>query len=265
MYWFIFISNSIILKKCENGIYQIPKSEKPPFDIKEWTHVQILPQINNTECRAYSIDFPPTNLHEYKTVNLRDAYNLLPEVFYQMASKASELIYWDSNTKYCGVCGTPLNWQTDISKQCPNCGKEIWPQVSPAIIVRIEKKECYEESKILLVKAKNFTRNFYGLVAGFLETGETLEQCVEREILEETQLKVCNIKYFGSQYWPYPSSIMIGFTADYASGELSLQLDELNAGGWFTINTLPDIPDKMSIARQLIDDWIKKQNNNKQR
>ena len=81
--------------------------------------------------------------------------------------------------------------------------------------------------------------------------------------MEETQLRVCNIKYFGSQYWPYPSGIMIGFTADYKSGELSLQLDELNAGGWFTINTLPDIPDKMSIARQLIDDWITIQNNNK--
>lgn len=259
MHWFVFIGNSIILKKSDNGAHQIPQSDTPPFGIKEWTHVQALPPIGNTECRAYSMSTPPTHMKEYTTVNLRESYNLLPEPFYQMASKAYELIYWDSNTKYCGVCGSPMKWQTDISKQCPYCGKEIWPQVAPAIIVRIERKNTDGQNEILLVKAKNFKRNYYGLVAGFLETGETLEQCVEREIFEETHLRVRNIQYFGSQYWPYPSGIMVGFTADYQSGELSLQKEELKTGGWFTINTMPDIPDKVSIARQLIDDWLTKQ------
>ncbi len=128
----------------------------------------------------------------------------------------------------------------------------MWPQVAPAIIVRIARGD-----QILLVHARNFRHaDRYGLVAGFVETGETLEQCVEREVMEETHLRIKNLRYFGSQPWPYPSGIMIGFTADYESGEIHLQDEELSRGGWFDRNHLPEIPDKMSIARKLIDDWL---------
>jgi NAD+ diphosphatase len=116
-----------------------------------------------------------------------------------------------------------------------------------------------EPEKILLVHARNFRRkDYFGLVAGFVETGETLEECVVREVQEETQLTIGNIKYFGSQPWPYPCGIMIGFTAEYVSGEISLQDDELSNGGWFSKDNIPNIPDKMSIARKLIDDWLEK-------
>ena len=141
---------------------------------------------------------------------------------------------------------------TVISKQCTNCGREVWPQVNPAIIVRIRRGD-----EILLVHAKNFRRNeMYGLVAGFVETGETLEECVRREVAEEVGLEIDNIQYFGSQPWPYPSGIMIGFTADYVSGQMHLRAEELSRGGWFDRHHLPPIPDKMSIARQLIDDYL---------
>jgi NAD+ diphosphatase len=141
---------------------------------------------------------------------------------------------------------------TIISKQCTNCGKEVWPQVSPAIIVRIRRGD-----EILLVHAKNFRRSeMYGLVAGFVETGETLEECVRREVHEEVGLEIKNIRYFGSQPWPYPCGIMIGFTADYAGGQIHLQEEELSSGKWFDRDHLPQIPDKMSIARKLIDDYI---------
>ena len=103
--------------------------------------------------------------------------------------------------------------------------------------------------------AKNFRRDFYGLVAGFVETGETLEEAVKREVAEEVGLEITNIRYFASQPWPYPSGLMVGFTADYVSGEIKLQEDELSAGGWFSKNNLPEIPEKLSIARKLIDDW----------
>ena len=128
----------------------------------------------------------------------------------------------------------------------------MWPQVSPAIIVRIRKGD-----DILLVHARNFRRSeMYGLVAGFVETGETLEECVVREVQEEVGLTITNIRYFGSQAWPYPSGVMIGFTADYVSGELHLQEEELSQARWFNRDCLPPIPDKMSIARKLIDDYI---------
>ena len=141
---------------------------------------------------------------------------------------------------------------TDISKVCTICGKEIWPQVSPAIIVRIHKGD-----QIMLVHAKNFRRSeMYGLVAGFVETGETLEECVRREVKEEIGLSIKNIKYFASQPWPYPCGIMLGFTADYDSGEIHLQEEEIADARWVSKNNLPVIPDKMSIARRLIDDWL---------
>ena len=109
---------------------------------------------------------------------------------------------------------------------------------------------------ILLVHARNFRGTFNGLVAGFLEPGETLEESVHREVAEETGLHIKNLKYFGRQPWPYPSGIMIGFTADYESGEIKLQAEELNAGAFYTKDNLPEIPGKLSLARKQIDDWL---------
>ena len=111
----------------------------------------------------------------------------------------------------------------------------------------------------MLVHAKNFRGDYYGLVAGFVETGETLEECVEREVMEETGLKIKNIKYFASQAWPYPCGLMVGFTAEYESGEIKLQASELSAGNFFTKENMPNIPGKVSLARMLIDHWLEKQ------
>ena len=123
--------------------------------------------------------------------------------------------------------------------------------MATAVIVRISRGD-----EILLVHAKNFATNFYGLVAGFVETGETLEEAVRREVREETQLEITNLRYFASQPWPYPCGLMVGFTAEYVSGDMHLQRSELSSGGWFNANNLPTIPEKLSIARLLIDDWL---------
>ncbi|MBR1667860.1 MAG: NAD(+) diphosphatase [Bacteroidaceae bacterium] len=256
-YWFVFISNALLLQHDGSG-YHVPCSPEPPFPMKEWTPRQELPAIDGTPCMAYSLNTPPADMMGLVTMGLRESWNVLPRRFYNAAGKASELLYWDSNTKYCGVCGAPMRRTTIISKQCTHCGKEIWPQVSPAIIVRIRRGD-----QILLVHAKNFRRSeMYGLVAGFVETGETLEECVVREVQEEVGLVIENIRYFGSQPWPYPCGIMIGFTADYVSGEVHVQEEELSNAGWFDREHLPPIPDKMSIARKLIDDYIAERETN---
>ena len=114
----------------------------------------------------------------------------------------------------------------------------------------------HREEEVLLVHARNFKSNFYGLVAGFVETGETLEEAVHREVMEETGIRITNLRYFGSQPWPYPCGLMVGFNADYVSGSLSLQKDELSKGSWFTKDNLPTIPEKLSIARMILDDWL---------
>lgn len=258
-YWFVFIGNALLLQHDEEG-YHVPCSAEPPVPIKEWTPRQELPMIEGVPCMAYSLNTPPSDLKGLETVGLRESWNVLPPAFYHLAGKASELLYWDSNTRYCGVCGGPMKRTTTISKQCTHCGKEVWPQVSPAIIVRIRR-----DDKILLVHAKNFRRKeMFGLVAGFVETGETLEDCVKREVKEEVGLTITNIQYFGSQAWPYPCGIMIGFTADYVSGELHLQEEELSQAGWFDREHMPQIPDKMSIARKLIDNYIKENTSSKE-
>lgn len=259
-YWFVMISGCVLLKK-EGERYSVPLQEEPPAPVHEWTYVQELPELNGHECRAFSVSSPPEAVRkgELESVNLRSSFNYLPREFYDMAGKGAELLYWDSNTKYCGVCGAPMKPATAISKKCTHCGKEVWPQVSPAIIVRIRRNDTPDNpanEKILLVHARNFRSDYFGLVAGFVETGETLEECVEREVREETGLKIKNIRYFGSQPWPYPCGIMIGFTADYESGEVRIQQEELSKSGWFGRDNMPAIPGKMSIARRLIDDWL---------
>ncbi len=196
---------------------------------------------------------------ELHPVELRASYDLLPLTDYLRAGKAAELLYWNAHHRYCGRCGAELEPRTEISKWCPQCETELWPQLSPAIIVLI-----HRDDKILLVRSRTFRGNYYGLVAGFVEFGESLEECVRREIKEETQLEVDNIRYFGSQPWPYPQGLMIGFTARYKSGQLRLQDDELAAGGWFNIHNMPLIPKPLSMARKLIDNYIKEMTSDNQ-
>ena len=144
-----------------------------------------------------------------------------------------------------------MKMHTDISKRCTNCGKEVWPQLATAVIVLVRRGD-----EVLLVHARNFRGDFFGLVAGFVETGETLEEAVHREVLEETGITIDNLQYFGSQPWPYPCGLMVGFRADYVSGDIHLQRSELSKGAWFHRDNLPQIPEKLSIARKLIDSWL---------
>lgn len=187
----------------------------------------------------------------YEWIGLRESFNLLPHSIYTEAGKASEILYFDTHHQYCGICGAPMQWHTAISKCCTRCGEEIWPQLNTAIIVLVHRGE-----EALLVKAKSFRRNFYGLVAGFVETGESLEECVRREVYEETGLTIDNIRYFGSQPWPYPMGLMVGFHADYVSGDIALIDGELREAAFFRRDNLPTIPEKLSMARMLIDDWV---------
>ena len=185
-------------------------------------------------------------------VDLRASFDLLPLTDYLRAGKAAELLYWQEHHRYCGKCGTELESKTELCRWCPTCQTELWPQLSPAVIVLIHRGD-----EILLVRSRTFRGSYYGLVAGFVEFGESLEECVRREIREETQLEVDDIRYFGSQPWPYPQGLMVGFTARYKSGQLRLQADELATGGWFNVHHLPTIPKPLSMARKLIDNYVR--------
>lgn len=255
-YWFVFIKSELLLEKTADGGYSIPLQENPPIAVRCYDEIHNITPLGDTEVKTYTVDCDDVDKTRYELCGLRASYHKLTYEMYLKAGKCAEILYWDSNTKYCGKCGALMRLHTDISKVCTKCGHEIWPQLSTAVIVLIRR-----EDKVLLVHANNFKGHYYGLVAGFVETGETLEQAVKREVMEETGLTIKNLRYFGSQPWPYPCGLMVGFHADYAGGEIHLQHSELGAGGWFGKDHLPGIPDKLSIARRLIDSWLEERNN----
>lgn len=249
VYYLAYCQGDILLTREGH----IPLDNQIPFQIKPWNKVTAI-QRGKDKFEILRLDNPLTNYPDFHMVGLRQSYETLSRSEYQIAGKGAELVYWDRNTRYCGMCGAPLKWLTPISKQCPECKKEWWPSLAIAIIVRVDRGD-----EILMVQARSFRDKHYGLVAGFVETGETLEECVHREVKEETGIEIENVHYFGSQPWPYPCGLMVGFTARYAKGDLALQKEELNDGGWFGKNNLPELPGKASIARELVEDWLNKQ------
>jgi len=171
------------------------------------------------------------------------------------AGRANQLATWNRNHQYCGSCGFSFEDKKDErAKICPQCGLINYPRLSPAVIVAVMRG-----NNILLARNKRFKMPFYSVLAGFVEPGETLELCVQREVAEEVGVTVKNIRYFGSQPWPFPDSLMIAFLADYAGGEIRVDGSEIMEAKWFSKESLPNIPPQISIARQLID-WFAAQN-----
>lgn len=250
--WFVFNNGQVLIEKQADG-YHIPFGKNAPVPVPPGSTIHTIGTINGFPAKAYAIHTPVEGDESTFQMmkDLRASFEVLPLHEYQMAGKASQILHWDKNSRYCPMCGVPTVQVSPIAKRCPTCRQEFYPRISPAVIVLIKK-----EDSILLVHARNFKGSFKGLVAGFLEPGETLEECVHREVREETGLRICNLKYFGSQPWPYPSGIMVGYTAEYESGTLKLQNEELSTGAFYTRDRLPEIPKKLSIARQLIDAWL---------
>lgn len=247
MYWYIFYKDQLLLEKQGEG-YTIPLLDEVPVSVERILPVEM---PDGTRAMAAFANEPLEETDTFLPMGLRASYDCLERHLYEQAGKAYEIVYWDRHSRYCPVCGTPTELLGLIMKRCPQCGNEMFPAVSPAILVLIRKGE-----EVLLVRARNFRGAFYGLVAGFVETGETLEQCVEREVKEETGLQIRDITYFGNQPWPYPSGLMIGFIADYVSGEICLQDEELSSAEFFSKENLPEIPHKLSLARKMIDWWL---------
>ena len=183
---------------------------------------------------------------------LRGLYGRLPDGVYEVAGRAVQILMWDQTHRFCGRCGTPtVSAPAERAKLCPNCGLLSFPRLSPAVIMLIQRGE-----EFLLARNRAFADGFFSVLAGFVEPGESLEEAVAREVREEVGLELRDIRYFGSQPWPFPHSLMIGFTAQYAGGEIRPQVEEIVEAGWFArTGELPRLPGKLSIARRLID-WF---------
>lgn len=249
VWWFVFHNSEVLLEK-KNSSYTIPCLTEAPITLNGHA-VHNLTAFEGYPCKTVMANIPVEETDQFLMVDLRGSYDYLPLPLFNMAGKAWQILYWDKTSAYCPVCGSMTQPYMPIAKKCPDCGYEMFPNISTAVLALVRK-----EDSILLVRARNFRGSFYGLVAGFLETGETLEECVQREVMEETGLVVDNVTYFDNQPWPFPSGLMVGFIADYVSGEIKLQQEELSEAAFFTKDQLPELPRRLSLARRMIDFWV---------
>jgi NAD+ diphosphatase len=185
---------------------------------------------------------------------VRSLYERLNKGLFYVVLRAKHVVEWDLLHQFCVACGARVRMQAGIrAKECPQCGYLDFPRISPAVITLVER-----DGKVLLARASRFQEEIYSVLAGFVEPGENLEETVRREIKEEVGIDVKDIRYFGSQPWPFPESLMLAFTATYAGGEICVDNEEILRAGWFAPDELPAIPGKISIARALIDWFIAK-------
>lgn len=198
---------------------------------------------------AIGADVP---LHEpLALISLRETWGALGEAGFMAAGTATQILEWASTHRYCGRCATPTERLPDERcMKCPACGLLAYPRIAPAVIVLVRRGE-----EALLARGARFPLPFYSTLAGFVEIGETLEETVSREIREEVGVEVKDVRYFGSQPWPFPHSLMVGFTAEWAGGDIRCDPKEIVDAAWFRRDALPPIPPALSIARRLIDAW----------
>ena len=185
---------------------------------------------------------------------LRALWGVLDEAAWNLAGRAVQIVAWDRDHRFCGRCGSATVLSEapgELSRNCPVCGLHHFPRVSPAVITLIS-----DGDRMLLARSPHFAPGVYSTIAGFVEPGESLEETVVREIREEVGVEVRNVRYFGSQPWPFPHSLMIGFTAEYAGGEIRIDGVEIEAARWFTAEDLPRLPAPLSIARRLVDTFL---------
>lgn len=246
---FFFIYHRQALAFVSEG-YQLPSERDISTLPLEMESFQFFGYWDGTPC--YSITWPhnfepPTDLHWQR---IRGLIFDQKEPLFWVAGYGHHLAHWHHTHQFCGICGSATQiLQNERARRCVNCGNTTYPRISPAVIMAVTKG-----NKILLGKQKGRGLNMFSVLAGFVEPGETLEQCVAREVKEETGIEIQNIQYFGSQPWAFPDQLMIAFRAEYKSGEITLD-DELEEAEFFLANDLPRIPPKPSISRELID-WF---------
>lgn len=181
-------------------------------------------------------------------LSLRNAWNLLDREQHALATRAKLLRTWDREHRFCGVCGTPTQpMASEPARICPACQHRAYPRLSPAIMVLI-----HRGNELLLARSPHFRPGMYSALAGFVEPGESLEECAHREVMEEVGVRIKNLRWFDSQPWPFPHSLMLAFHADYVDGDIVPQPGEIEAAAWFPIDALPELPSSDSIAYRLL-------------
>ncbi|MDP4093454.1 MAG: NAD(+) diphosphatase [Bacillota bacterium] len=251
-WWLIFNSGKLLVREDKNNA-NIPFDESLSNLKVKYKSSQFLGTLEGSSCYAVEADGCSELQDGMEYRELRSLFEVLDDDIFFLAGKAAQLIYWDQTHRFCGKCGANTQFKHDErAKICPECGFVSYPRISPAVIVGVVK-----DGKLLMARSTHYRSNtMHSILAGFAEPGETLEECVGREVYEEVGIRVKNIKYFSSQPWPFPDSLMIGFTAEYESGEICADGEEIIEAEWFEAGKLPETPSRVSIAWRIIE-WFK--------
>ena len=254
-WWFVFQDDRVLVR-FEGETFVSPYFTDLSKLKSALIRKQYLGSLNGTDCYAAELT-PETPIPEDTVFkNPRQLFGAVDEEVLWITGRANQLVDWTQSHQFCGRCGKPTRDKTDErAKICHECKLINYPRVSPAIIVAVVRK-----NRILLARSTRFRSSFYSVLAGFVEPGETLEECVRREVFEEVGIRVKNVRYFGNQPWPFPNSLMVAFTAEYAGGEISADESEIVTAEWFSAGNLPRVPGKFTIARQLIDWFVENHN-----
>jgi NAD+ diphosphatase len=243
---FAFVEGQLLWPESEGGAFA-----PQPCDLFEPLQPtrHYLGQLDGIDCWAFALrDVPPG----FKRTPLRAAMMQFGEPLMGVAGRAAQVLEWDRAHRYCGVCGAPTEAQAgERSRKCTACGHTAYPRLSPAMMVLV-----WREGEVLLARSPHYVPGVYSALAGFVEAGENLEQCVHREVAEEVGVRVTDLRYYGSQSWPFPHSLMVAYTARWTGGDIVKQEGEIEDAQWYALDALPKIPPRFSISGHLIRDTV---------
>jgi NAD+ diphosphatase len=245
--WFLFRDGELLVTAAAKAT--LPHCNSPKDLGMMAQRTQYLGVLGQQHCFSAEIAAETAAPQGWAWQGLRALFGMLDEVQFALAGRALQIVEWDRTHQYCGACGSATESSVaERSRSCPRCGLTAYPKLAPAVMGLVRRGR-----ELLLARSPRFPRDMYSALAGFVEPGETLEQCLKREIHEEVGIRVGNVRYFASQPWPFPHSLMIAFFADYSGGEIRVDGTEIVDAQWFSVDNLPRLPARISIARKLID------------
>lgn len=251
-YWFIFCDNKILTREYLDGSITVVMSN--PADLGLAVNYQrSFGHFQHARCYLAEVTIVKELGNDMSFRGMRSVFERVDSELFKLVGRAFQLLHHYQNNIYCPRCGNRMSAKdAEHAMVCSGCGFTSFPQISPAVIMAVTRGD-----KILLGRASRFRSGMYSTLAGFVEPGETLEETVAREVFEETGIKVGEITYFGSQPWPFPHSLMVGFTAVYREGSITIDENELEDARWFSADNLPPLPSEGTIARALIENFRK--------
>ena len=249
-WWLMFVGGKLLLPADE--LLPLEPLSSAAFEADAVSR-HFLGRLDGLDCWAAHLHSAPPGWRE---VPLRSAMMQFSAPLAGLAGRAAQVLEWDRTHRYCGVCGTPTELQPgERARRCPACGQASYPRLSPAMMALVWRADR-GRPELLLARAPHFAPGMFSALAGFVEAGESLEDCVHREVQEEVGLQVHHLRYYGSQSWPFPTRLMVAFTAQWAGGEIVPQPGEIEEAGWFPLDALPKIPPRFSISGHLIRDTV---------